>query len=152
MIAAAYVTLTLISAALGLSSGAIQVRFSEALCVLPIFTPYAIPGVSVGCLLANIFCGGTVYDIVLGTLATVLSAILTRLLKNRPLLSSIPTLLTNTAVIPFVLILSGVGGMNMYPFFALTVFVGELISCSVFGTLLAVYIKQHRRISSMLFK
>lgn len=66
MIAAAYVALTMISAAFGLSSGAIQVRISEALCVLPIFTLSAVPGVTVGCFIANILCGGTVYDIVFG--------------------------------------------------------------------------------------
>ena len=57
MIAAAYVALTMISAAFGLSSGAIQVRISEALCVLPIFTLSAVPGVTVGCFIANILCG-----------------------------------------------------------------------------------------------
>ena len=71
MLAAAYVVLTLISSLFGLSSGAIQVRISEMLCVLAAFTPAAVPGITIGCLLANIICGGTIYDIIFGTLATV---------------------------------------------------------------------------------
>ena len=112
MIAAAYVALTMISAAFGLSSGAIQVRISEALCVLPIFTLSAVPGVTVGCFIANILCGGTVYDIVFGTLATLIAAVITYFIKN-PLLSSIPTIVSNAVIVPIVLIMSGVGGVGV---------------------------------------
>ena len=127
MIAAAYVALTMISAAFGLSSGAIQVRISEALCVLPIFTLSAVPGVTVGCFIANILCGGTVYDIVFGTLATLIAAVITYFIKN-PLLSSIPTIVSNAVIVPIVLIMSGVGGVNMFPYIALTVGLGAVFS------------------------
>lgn len=151
MIAAAYVALTMISAAFGLSSGAIQVRISEALCVIPIFTLSAVPGVTVGCFIANILCGGTVYDIVFGTLATLIAAVITYFIKN-PLLSSIPTIVSNAVIVPIVLIMSGVGGVNMFPYFALTVGLGEVISCGILGTILAVYMKKHPRVSQALFK
>lgn len=151
MIAAAYVALTMISAAFGLSSGAIQIRISEALCVLPIFTLSAVPGVTVGCFIANILCGGTVYDIVFGTLATLIAAVITYFIKN-PLLSSIPTIVSNAVIIPIVLIMSGVGGVNMFPYLALTVGLGEVISCGILGTILAVYMKKHPRVSQALFK
>ena len=151
MIAAAYVALTMISAAFGLSSGAIQIRISEALCVLPIFTLSAVPGVTVGCFIANILCGGTVYDIVFGTLATLIAAVITYFIKN-PLLSSIPTIVSNAVIVPIVLIMSGVGGVSMFPYFALTVGLGEVISCGILGTILAVYMKKHPRVSQALFK
>ena len=150
MIAAAYVVLTLICAAFGLSSGAIQVRISEALCVLPMFTAAAVPGVSVGCFIANILCGGTIYDIIFGTLATLIAAAITYFIKN-PYLSSIPTILSNAIIIPIVLIASGLGGISMFPYFAFTVGLGEVISCGIIGTILAVYLKKHQTVSSMLF-
>ncbi len=58
MIAALYVVLTYITNLLGLASGTIQVRFSEALCILPVFTPAAIPGLFIGCLISNLITGG----------------------------------------------------------------------------------------------
>ena len=75
MIAALYVVLTLIANALGLASGSIQVRFSEALTVLPFFTPAAIPGLYIGCLLGNIAAGCALPDIVFGPLATLIGAL-----------------------------------------------------------------------------
>lgn len=151
MIAAVYVVLTLLCALFGLSSGAIQVRISEALCVLPIFTSAAIPGVTVGCLIANILCGGTIYDIIFGTLATLIAAVITYFIKNA-YLSSIPTILSNAIIIPIVLIASGIGDMSQFWFFVLTVGLGEVISCGVLGTILAVYLKKHPNVSQMLFK
>ncbi len=149
MIAAAYVALTMISAAFGLSSGAIQIRISEALCVLPIFTAAAIPGVTIGCFIANILCGSTLYDIIFGTLATLIAVLITYFIK-KPILSSIPTIVSNAIIIPIVLIMSGVGDITMFPYFALTVGLGEVISCGILGTALAVYIKKHEKISKLL--
>ena len=61
VIAALYVVLTFVANALGLASHTIQVRFSEALCILPVFTPAAIPGLWIGCLLANLLTGAVIY-------------------------------------------------------------------------------------------
>ena len=106
---------------------------------------------TVGCFIANILCGGTVYDIVFGTLATLIAAVITYFIKN-PLLSSIPTIVSNAVIVPIVLIMSGVGGVNMFPYIALTVGLGEVISCGILGTILAVYMKKHPRVSQALFK
>ena len=69
VIAALYVVLTLVSKVMGLDSGQIQLRLSEALCILPLFLPAAVPGLTVGCLLANILCGNLFWDVLFGTLA-----------------------------------------------------------------------------------
>ncbi len=135
IIAACYVVLTFMSSAVGLSSGTVQIRFSESLAVLPVFTPYAIPGLFIGCLVANILTGCTVWDIVLGSLATLVGAILTRALKDRKILSLLPPIIANTLIIPFVLIYAySLEGTFLY--FALTVFSGEVISCGILGSLL----------------
>ena len=152
MIAAIYTALTLISAMFGLASGAIQIRISEMLCVLPIYTAAAIPGVTVGCLISNIICGGTVYDIIFGTLATLIGVLIAYFIRHLPYLASIPTILSNAIIIPVVLIVSGVGGWNMFPYFAATVGLGEIIACGVLGTVLVVYMEKHPSARKMLFK
>lgn len=135
IIAASYVVLTYIAAAFNLSSGAIQIRLSEALTILPIFTPYAIPGVYIGCLLANLLTGCAVTDIIFGSLATLIGAIGTYLLRKRPILATLPPILANAIIVPFILIyvynLEGA-----YPYFFLTVLAGEVISCGILGLLL----------------
>lgn len=152
IIAALYIALTAVSAGMGLASGAIQVRISEALCVLPIYTFAAVPGVTVGCLVSNLIFGGTVYDMIFGTLATLLGAVASYLIRKKPYLASIPTIASNTAIIPAVLILQGIGGWNMYPLHALTVGIGEIIACGVFGTVLICYFEKHKNHQKMLFE
>ena len=152
MIGALYVALTLISALFGLSSGVIQVRISEMLCVLPIYTSAAIPGVTIGCLLANLIVGGTVWDIVFGTLATLIGAIIAYFMRNLKYLAFIPTVVANMIIIPAVLILSGVGGWETFPYFAFTVGLGELISCGVFGVLMILYLERHQNVRKTLFE
>ena len=152
MIAALYIALTALSAAFGLSSGAIQVRISEALCVLPIYTFTAVPGVTIGCLISNILFGGTIYDMIFGTLATLIGAIVAYLIRKKPYLASISTIAANAVIIPAVLILQGIGGWNMFPYFALTVGIGEIIACGVLGTVLIAYFEKHTNHKKMLFE
>ena len=135
LIAALYVVLTLAIAAFGLASGAIQVRISEALTVLPFFTASAVPGLAVGCLLANILTGAALPDVIFGTLATLLGAIGTRLLRRHRILCTLPPVIANVLIIPPVLHFAyGIpGGI---PFFMLTVGAGEIISCVILGQLL----------------
>ena len=98
VIAALYIVLTWFSALFGLSGmGAIQLRLSEALCVLPYFTAAAVPGVTVGCLLANVFTGAALPDIIFGTLATLLGAIGTRLLRRYRYLAPLPPIMFSTS-------------------------------------------------------
>lgn len=136
MIAAIYVVLTYLVNLLGLASGAIQVRISEALTILPAFTPAAIPGVFVGCLLSNILTGCALWDVVFGSLATLIGALGTYFLrKNLPLLLPIPPILANTLIVPFVL-QKVYGVPDGIPYLMLTVGIGEIISCGILGLLL----------------
>ena len=135
MIAAMYVVLTYIANLAGLASGAIQVRLSEALTILPVFTASAIPGLTVGCVLANILTGCAAWDVVFGSLATLLGAVGTRLLKNKPLLAWIPPVVSNAAIVPVILI-KVYGVPDAWWFLVLTVGAGELISCGLLGLLL----------------
>ena len=135
VIAALYVVLTLVANAFGLASGAIQVRISEALTILPVFTTAAIPGLTVGCVLANIITGCLPWDIVFGSLATLIGAVGTRLLKEKPLLAWIPPVISNMAIIPVVL-QKVYGVPDAWWYLVLTVGAGEVISCGVLGLLL----------------
>ena len=135
IIAALYVVLTYLASAQALASYAIQVRFSEALTILPIFTPAAIPGLFVGCVLANLLTGCAVWDVVFGSLATLLGAIGTYLLRKHRVTALLPPIVANTLVVPPVL-LYVYGLEGTYLFFTLTVCLGEVISCGILGTVL----------------
>ena len=145
MIAALYLVLTWISALFGLSGmGAIQLRISEALCVLPIFTAAAVPGVTVGCLIANLLTGAALPDIIFGTLATLIGAVGTGLLRRTPPLAMLPPVLANTLIIPFVIRYAYVDVAESLPFLFLTVGIGEVLSVFLFGTLLYLSLRPVR--------
>ncbi len=135
LIAALYTVLTIIAAGFDLASGAIQVRFSEALTIMPFFTPAAIPGLTLGCLLSNILTGCALPDIIFGTLATLIGALGSYALRKNRFLCAIPPIVSNMLIIPFVLTYAYhiPGGI---PLFMLTVGLGELISCMGLGQLL----------------
>lgn len=142
-IAALYVVLTLISAAFGLSSGAIQLRISEALCVLVAFTPAAIPGLTIGCLISNLVASANILDIVFGTLATFLGALGGYYLRKRKWLITMPTLLSNVIIVPLVIVYGfGVKDMAL-PLVALTVGIGEFLSATVLGTGLLLILQKY---------
>lgn len=134
MIAALYVILTYIANALGLANHAIQIRFSEALTVMPYFTPAAIPGLFVGCLLSNILTGCAVPDIIFGSLTTLIAAIFTYKMRKFKWMAPLPPIIANTLVVPFVL-LSAYGIRPLWLSF-ITVGIGEIISCGILGMLL----------------
>ena len=144
-IAALYVILTLLANAMGLANYSIQVRFSEALTILPLFTPAAIPGLFIGCLLSNILTGCIVWDIVLGPLATLLGALGTYLLRKKSKwLATIPPILFNTLIIPFVLSYAYQFEGSL-PYFILTVGIGEIISCGILGMILYSALSKYRK-------
>lgn len=146
VIAALYVVLTQLANMLGLASGAIQVRFSEALTILPFFTPAAIPGLFLGCLISNFLCGSIFWDIVFGSLATLTGAVGTYLIRKKmpQWCACIPPILANTIIVPFVLAYAYhfEGGI---PYFMLTVGIGEILSCGVLGILLLKVLKKYRK-------
>lgn len=133
--AALYVVLTYLAAVFGLSGGAVQIRFSESLTVLPVFTPYAIPGLFVGCLLANILTGCAFWDIVFGSLATLIGAVGTYCLRRYKILPFVPPVLANSLTVPPVLMYV-YGANGTLPYFFFTVLAGELISCCLLGGIL----------------
>ncbi len=145
VIAALYVVLTLLSAALGISSGAIQFRLSEALCVLPAFTSAAVPGLTLGCLIANFITGAPVWDVVFGSLATLLGALGARLLRKYRFLVPWTTVIANAAIIPPVLIYA-YGVPRGWLFLVATVTVGELVCCVGLGGVLGIALKKYEHI------
>ncbi|MCI6630874.1 MAG: QueT transporter family protein [Lachnospiraceae bacterium] len=135
MTAALYVVLTLVANAFGLANYAIQVRFSEALTILPYFTPAAIPGLFVGCILSNLITGCMPLDVLFGSLATLLGALGTYSLRKCKWAAPIPPIIANTIIVPFVLayVYHFEGSI---PYFMVTVGIGEIISCGVLGMIL----------------
>ena len=140
-IAALYVVLTMVANAMGLASGAIQVRLSEALTILPVFTAAAVPGLTVGCVLANLLTGCAAWDVVFGSLATLLGAVGTRLLRNKPLIAWIPPVISNAIIVPIVL-QQVYGVPDAFWYLMLTVGAGEVIACGVLGLLLYKALKK----------
>ncbi len=141
MIAALYVVFTLISSAMGLSSGVIQLRFSEAFTILPIFIPSSVWGLFGGCILANLLSGAAVWDIVIGSLATLFGAIGTYYLRKKPILAFIPPVFFNTLLIPPLLYFVYGFQESGLSFLFFTVFLGEAVSVWLFGAVLyrAIY-------------
>ncbi len=148
IIAALYVVLTYIASWLGLANGVIQIRFSEALTILPALTPAAIPGLFLGCLLSNILTGCIIWDVIFGSLAPLLGAIGTYLLrkvliKGKPFLAPLPPILANTLIVPFVLSYAYLVE-DTIPFLMLTVGLGEVISCGILGTILLLSLHRYK--------
>ena len=147
IIAALYVALTFCAAIFGLSSGVIQFRLSEMLCILPLFLPEAIPGLFVGCILSNLLTGAAFWDVIFGSVATLIGAVGARLLRNLPekliWLSTVPTLLANALIVPGVLILA-YGVPDSYIFLVLTVGLGELVCACFGGYVLYRFVKPHK--------
>ena len=142
IVAALYVVLTWIANLLGLASGAIQVRVSEALCILPVFTAAAIPGLSVVCLIANLLTGCAPLDILFGPIATLIGALGAYALRKHPWLVPIPTILSNAVIVPFVLQYA-YADASAYWFLFLTVGAGEVISVYVLGMPLYFALRKH---------
>jgi len=144
LIAALYVVLTFIANGLGLASGAIQIRLSEALTVLPLFTWAAVPGLTIGCVLANMLTGCALWDIVFGSLATFLGAIGTYYIGRRiPVLGPVFPIVSNALIVP--LVLQQVYGLEEgYLYLLVTVGIGEIISCGVLGWLLYKGLKKRK--------
>ena len=163
IIAALYVVLTLlISLIPGFANMAIQVRVSEALTILPLFTPAAIPGVFIGCLISNLLIGSVPMDVICGSLTTLVAAVITYCIglafkkmirkassKNSKkglgvtgtILGSLPPIIGNMFVVPYVLI-HAYGVEGSYWFFVLTVGTGEFISCMIIGLIVAFVMRR----------
>ena len=132
MVAALYVVLTFVANSIGLASGVIQVRLSEALTILPFFSGAAIPGLVIGCVTANWLTGCVFLDIVFGSLATLIGALGSYLLRKYKFLVPLPPILANTIIVPYVLRFA-YDVPDSIPFMMATVGAGEIISCYILG-------------------
>ena len=141
-IAAVYVVLTTVFAAF--SFGEVQVRISEALTILPVFTSAAIPGLFVGCLISNFLGGAILLDVIFGSIATLIGAVFTWKLRNSSKwLAPLPPIVANAIIVPFTLYY-GYGVNLPIPFMMLTVGIGEVISCGVLGMILYGALNKYR--------
>ena len=127
------------------SFGPIQFRIAEALTILPYFTPAAIPGLFVGCLLSNILGGAAIWDIIFGSIATLIGAIGTYALRKNKWLAPLPPIIANTLIVPFVLKYAYMVPLPI-PFMMLTVGIGEVISAGVLGLILYGALNKYRGI------
>ena len=142
MIAAIYVVVTVLFAPF--SFGEIQVRVAEALTILPYFTPAAVPGLFVGCVIGNIIGGAILPDIIFGSFATLIGACITYLLRNNSkYLAPLPPIISNMVVVPFVLYYA-YGITLPIPLMMLTVGIGEIISCGVLGMIMLTALQKYR--------
>lgn len=144
MIAAIYVVLTILGASF--SFGPIQVRISEALTILPVFTPAAVPGVFLGCLISNILGGCILPDIIFGSLATLIGAVFTWTLREKSkYLAPLPPIIANAIIVPFVLKYGYMEPLPI-PFMMLTVGIGEVLSCGILGLILHAGLNKYKNI------
>ena len=141
VIAAIYVVLTVTFQPI--CFGPVQFRISEALCILPYFTPAAVPGVFIGCLLSNLLCGAAGLDIIFGSLATLIGAVGSYALRREKWLVCLPPILSNTVIIPWVLRYA-YGSADLIPFAMLTVGIGEILAIGVLGNILLHALERHK--------
>ena len=136
VIAAMYTVLTLAAGAFGLAGGAVQLRISEAMTVLPYFTFSAVPGLFIGCIISNILTGAIVWDVIFGSIATLIGAIITYILREKSKwLAPIGPIAANTLIVPLVLSFA-YGVKEALWFMFITVGIGEILSCGVLGMIL----------------
>lgn len=140
LVAALYAVLGYFGDLFGLTFGAVQVRFAEALTVLPFLFPAAAPGLAIGCLITNLLSPYGPVDIIFGTLATAVAAWLT-IKMPRWYLAALPPIVVNLIVLPPMWAWSEVGAVNTAfwaacGFNAVTFAVGEILACCVLGTVL----------------
>jgi len=139
-IAALYVVLTFISSVLGLAYSGIQLRLSEMLTILPVFSPIAIPGLAIGCFIANLASPFGMVDIIFGSISTLIAAFLTRLLrkikiKNIPIFAPLPPILFGSVSVSIIIlsVSSNTFTPEMFAFLTLSVGLGQFIVCYLFG-------------------
>ena len=117
------------------SFGPVQFRIAEALTILPYFTPAAIPGVTLGCFFSAVFTGAHVLDMVFGSLATLVAAVLSYQLRRFKFLVPIPPIVVNALVIPFVL-KAAYGETELIPIMMVSIGIGQLVAAGVLGMVL----------------
>lgn len=145
IIAAIYIVLLYIFS--GTSFSAIQIRVAEALTILPYFTPAAIPGVTIGCLLGNLLLSSSPLDVIFGTLATLIGAIASYKLRHNKFLVPIPPIVANMLIIPWVIRYAAISegiSSDPIPFMMVTIGIGEIISVGILGMILLFALEKNK--------
>lgn len=143
VIAAIYVVLVFVFQST--SFGPIQFRVAEALTILPYFTPAAIPGVTIGCLLSNLLFKADMLDVVFGSAATLLAAYLSYQLRDNKFLVPIPPILINAIVVPWILKFAYFEA-NPIPLMMLSVGAGQFVSAGILGMVLLFSLEKVKHI------
>ena len=140
--AAAYTALTLVFSPI--SFGPVQVRIAEALSILPMFTKAAVPGLFIGCLLGNLLGGALILDVIFGSIATLIGAYLGYLFRKNRWLVPVPTVVSNTLIIPFILRYAYDVQLPVY-LIVLYILGGEILSSYLLGEVLGSFLLKHKR-------
>jgi len=150
-IAALYAVLSYFSSIFGVAYGPIQCRFSEALCVLPFLIPSATPGLFLGCLAANLLSPYGALDIIFGSLATLMAALWTQRCR-RKWMAPLPPVVCNAVIVGAVITIQQVPGelfWGTFAYNALTIGIGEAISCCILGGLLLHWLEKSRLLQNL---
>lgn len=142
VIAAIYTVLTMMFAPI--SFGPVQFRISEVLCILPFFTPAAVPGLFLGCLLSNFLCGAAALDIIFGSLATLIGAYGSWLMRKHKWAVCLPPIVSNTIIIPWVLRYA-YGSPDLIGYAMVTVGIGEILAIGLLGNLLLMVLCRYEK-------
>lgn len=142
MIAALYVVLVMVFNYF--SFGFVQFRIAEVLTILPYFTISAIPGLFVGCIIANILGGAIWADVLFGSLATLLGAMGSYMLRRYKWLVPVCPVLANTLIVPFVL-KYGYGAPEGILYMMVTIGISETIVCFVLGLMLLKVLQRYKK-------
>lgn len=151
VIAAIYAGLTYLSSVFGIAYGAVQFRFSELMTILPLFTPAAVPGLFIGCIVANIASPLVLVDVVFGSIATLLAAACTRALrrfciKDLPLAAFFPPVIFNMLIVGWELTIfvEEQASVAVFAYNAFCIGLGEAVICLIFGIPFFYFIKRTR--------
>lgn len=145
-VAAMYTVLTMFAGAFNLAGGAVQLRISEALTILPYFTFSAVPGLFIGCLISNLLLGSVIWDVIFGSFATLIGAVITYFLRKKSKwLAPLGPIASNTVIIPFVLSYA-YGVQEAMWFLFITIGIGEFLSCGVLGMILLNALEKYKKI------
>lgn len=154
VIAALYVALTYVSRVLGLADNPVQFRLSEILTILPVFTPAAIPGLTIGCIIANLSSPFGIIDIVCGSLASLLAAFTSYAMRNitvkgLPVFSSLPPVFFNGLIVGLVIWYLGDKTLSLFVISALEVMAGEAVMCILIGIPFMAAVKKTKVFSKL---
>lgn len=144
IIAALYAGITIAEQfTVGMTKDIIQVRLSDALTVLPVFTPAAIPGLFAGCMVSNYVIGCQTYDVIFGSLATLVGATGTYLVRKHRFMAPVPPIIINMITIPL-LFTYVYRYEDSFWYYVIAIGIGQIIACGILGMALMLGLEDHK--------